>query len=89
MHTAASEIGPPLVGLLGTTNVSDALFRFQHARGNDTIFSSAPELHTDMLFRHRTRPRAGVVFAVTLISAFLGGAVLAILFRSHRERKVR
>lgn len=89
VHTAASELDPPLIGLFGTTNASDALARFQLARGNDTVYTSTPELHTGMLFQHRTRPKPIIVFAVTLIAAFLGGAVLAILFRSHRERKER
>ena len=85
VHQAGSNDTPPLVGLLGTTNITEAAQKFQSDRGGDLITSAA--LSQASLPGHEdSRPKAGSVYAASFVSAFVGAAGLAALFRWHRER---
>ncbi|EJD05762.1 acid protease [Fomitiporia mediterranea MF3/22] len=84
VHRAETLASPPLIGLLGTTNTSATFEQFQMIRGND---SSGPAFHAQLPYHTTNPPSLGVIFATTLISSFLGGVGLGVLFRFYREKR--
>lgn len=83
MHQAATPSSPPLIGLLGVTNGTEAAEQFKQLRGDDT---SEPLVHADQLSRVHLTPKTRYIFPVSSVSTFLGGALFMILFRICRDR---
>lgn len=85
MHQADTSTSSPLIGLLSTTNASQAAAQFQNTRGADPtpVAYAGQALHTT----HRLS--LGVTLALALIAGFLGGVVFAIVFRIQREKRRR
>ncbi|KAH8117268.1 acid protease [Phellopilus nigrolimitatus] len=84
VHHAATDSSPPLIGLLGTMNATQALERFRTSRGNDT--TTPPLVHAEVFFNSASLPGPGLIFTAAATFAFFVGACLAIIFRIRRER---
>ena len=86
VHRAATESSPPLIGLLGTTNVTQTHEQFAMTRGSDSAASFA---HTALPYDNTSPPTPGLILAATVISTFVAGTGLGVLFRSRREKRRR
>ena len=82
VHHAEASSSPPLIGLLSTTNASQAAIEFEDARGADPT----PVAYAGQAIHTRHKLPTGAILALALVAGFLTSVVLTILFRMQREK---